>query len=339
MNIGQTKKRIEILIYDGFEILEAILPLAVFDHANVILKQKGGQPGYEVSFAANSKRKIKSNTGIELDATHEIPSAQDVDSIIVVGARDIDHAISSQRPIINWIRESCHRIRRVASLCTGSFLLAEAGLLNHTRATTHWCRAKEMQERYPLVEVDMNPILICDGNIYTAAGGSSGTDLALRFVEEDFGREIALAVAHDLVVSLNRTTEISQLGIALSSQMSSDPILRDQQAQILSNLNKPNHLSAFAGVIGLVPDQAQEAFLRHTGVPIERFIETARLELADSLLEHSEEALTTIAERVGFSDVNDLDECFQKNYGVTASERRKRHSQRLNNRQASSMLH
>lgn len=323
-------RRVDVVIYPGFYSLEAVGPLAVFDHANEYLKLQGRMPAYTVSFAAAQLGWVQSDSIVRLEATRELDGQDLPDIALIVGTRSIDHALADGEVLVRWLREHGRRIRRLASMCSGGFFLAEAGLLNGKRATTHWNEARAMQDRYPQVEVDAQPMFVRSGNIYTSAGVTSGMDLALAILEDELGREVALNVARDLAVCLKQHDWHSQLSMHLSSQISGDPTFRELQEWILSSLNQPLHVERLASQVGMTTDLFAPKFLAQTGVPYQEFVETARFELARALMEDSIESPHVVALRCGLVSVEQMDGVFVRRMGITAVEVRERCARRRN---------
>jgi transcriptional regulator GlxA family with amidase domain len=321
-------RRVDIVIYPGFQSLEAVGPLAVFDHANALLLRSGRPRGYEVAFASDRLGPVCSDSIVSLEATRLLAADDLPDVALVVGTRGIEEALSRGASLVAWLRASGPRVPRLASLCSGSFFLAEAGLLDGKRATTHWNEARAMQARYPQVEVDAQPIFVREGNLFTSAGVTSGIDLALAIVEEDFGREVALSVASKLIVYLKRPGGQSQLSMHLASQMSRDPALRELQEWILESLDQPLHPERLAAKAQLSPTELEARFIAHSGVRPHEFVENARFELACALIEDSGVPLSIVAMRSGLADVERMNEVFVQRLGVDAEDHRQRFERR-----------
>jgi transcriptional regulator GlxA family with amidase domain len=209
------------------------------------------------------------------------------------------------------------RIGRLAALCTGSFFLAEAGALNGKRATTHWAAAERFKARYPTVTVDADAIFVRADNIWTSAGVTAGIDLALAIVEEDFGRDLALEVARDLVVYLKRPGGQSQFSIYLSSQMTSHPKVRDLQDWILAHLADDLSTPVLAGRLAMSERNLTRVFQRETASTPAEFIERARFELARRLLEDNSSSLKLIAANTGFGTEERMRRVFRRRLGIT----------------------
>jgi transcriptional regulator GlxA family with amidase domain len=198
-------RRIAILLYPGVQSLDVTGPLEVFSAAGQLLAATGSaDPGYQLVTIARSPRPVRSSSGLQLIPDATLPrSAARIDTLIVPGGNGREQAAADQT-LTRWLARAPRSARRVASVCTGSFLLAAAGVLDGRRATTHWAFASELAREYPDVDVDADPIFIRDGQVWTSAGVTAGMDLALAMVEEDLDRDTALQIARHLVLFLRR---------------------------------------------------------------------------------------------------------------------------------------
>jgi transcriptional regulator GlxA family with amidase domain len=312
-----TVHAVDIIVYPGFKALEAIGPLKVFDYANSHLAARGKGHGYEVCIASTQAGMVLSDTIMSLQATKKLSPLALPDMAIVVGAHQIEGALLRRPDIVEWVSAVKGRIGRLAALCTGSFFLAEAGALDGKRATTHWAAAERFRERYPAVTVDVDANFVRAENIWTSAGVTAGIDLALATVEEDFGRELALEVARELVVYLKRPGKPSQFSIYLSSQEARHPKVRDLQEWILAHLADDLSTAVLAQRFAMSERNLNRVFQRETGTTPAEFVETARFELARRLLEDDKSSLKSIAARTGFGTEERMRRVFQRRLGVT----------------------
>jgi len=209
---------VDIIVYPGFKAVEAIGPMSVFEYANLHLQRHGRPPGYDVRVASCSVGPVRSDTLMSLDATKALSTLALPDNAIIVGARHIQTALVDSAAITDWVAAVAPRLRRLASLCSGAFFLAAAGVLDGKRATTHWGVAARLQADYPAVQVDADAIFVRADHVWTSAGVTAGIDLALALVEEDYGRELALEVATEMVVFLKRPGGQSQFSAHLLSE-------------------------------------------------------------------------------------------------------------------------
>lgn len=329
-DMRQDKLRtVDIIVYPGFKALEAIGPLKVFDYANSCLRQRNLAGGYEVAIASTKTGMIPSDTLMSLQATKEISIFALPDLALIVGSPDIEQALLDSPEIVAWVENVAPRINRLAALCTGSFFLAEGGALDGRRATTHWNFAERLEKTYPRVKVDADAIFIRDGNIWTSAGVTAGMDLALAIVEEDFGREIALEVARDLVIYLKRPGGQSQFSVHFSSQMTSNPTIRELQNWIMLHLNEDLNVTKLADRLAMSERNFARVFHREATESPADFIERARFEVARRLLEENKSPLKVITLRAGFRTEEKMRRVFQKKIGVTPKVYRERFSTAL----------
>ena len=237
-----------------------------------------------------------------------------------MGAR----APEQDEALVGWVREAAARSRRVASVCTGAFLLARAGLLDGRRATTHWASCADLAKRYPAITVEPDPIFVRDGDVYSSAGVTAGMDLALALVEEDLGREVALEAARWLVVFLKRPGGQAQFSAQLAAQTADRAPLRELQAWI------PDHLDERPVGGGARPPRRMSdrnfarAFRRETGVTPAAYVEAARVERARIALESGDLPVEEVARQAGFGTVETMRRAFSRRVGVSPADYRAR---------------
>lgn len=328
MQISQNYRcrSIDIVIYPRFKAIEAVATISVFEYANSQLALHQRPPAYDIKLASTVAGMVKSDSLVVLEATKKINNLSLPDTVLVVGARKIEDALEESQAIVAWLKNAAPRVERLVSLCSGTFFLAEAGLLTGKRATTHWSVAKLLKDRFPATTVDSDAIFINDGKIWTSAGVTAGIDLALALVEEDLGRDIALAVARDLVVFLKRPGGQSQFSLQLLSQMTDHPKIADLQDWILQHLGEDLSVPLLAKKIAMSARNFSRTFTKKTGYSPSVFIETARFEMARRLVEDAELPLKSIAARSGFRSEEQLRRTFQKHLGITPRTYRERFS-------------
>jgi transcriptional regulator GlxA family with amidase domain len=246
-----------------------------------------------------------------------------VDTLVIPGGQGTREAHRDEA-LIRWIRRTAKRSRRVTSVCTGAFLLAEAGLLDGGRATTHWSQCAALRDQYPAIEVDPGPIFIKDGNIATSAGVTAGIDLALALVEDDLGRDMALAIARHLVVFLRRPGNQSQFSAQLSAQVARRAPLRDVQQWIAEHPAGDLSVEALAGKASLSPRHFARAFAAEVGLPPGRYVERTRLEAARRHLEDTAEGIEQTARACGYRTPEAMRRAFIEALGVSPAEYRRR---------------
>lgn len=320
-------RTVAIIVYEGIDIFDAVGPIEVFDTANNELIEKGpGQPAYATRLLACKAGPIVSSSGARLvaDATWD-NFGEKIDTLIVVGGSDKfrDSAIAD-RQLIDWLRDAGTRVRRLVSVCTGAFLLAEAGLLDGRRVTTHWMHVERLRTEYPKVIVDPDAIYVRDGAVATSAGVTTCMDLALALVEEDLGRKVALDVARRMVLFLKRPGGQAQFSTHLRAQM----VVTSPLGKILSWLDENIHLELtvdeLAERAAMSPRNFARVFVRDTGMTPARYMDQIRFERAIRLLEDANKPLSAIASESGFSSPEQLRRAFQRRMGITPLEYRAR---------------
>src|SRR5271154_5896525 len=237
-------RRIGILAYPGVDLLDVVGPLEVFAAANRIVAERSpdGAVAYEIDIWADTIGAVVGFSGAGLIATRSFATGApcELDTLLVAGSPLVDDII--RQPCINWLRQESGGIRRVGGICTGVYLLAEAGLLDGRRAVTHWAYCDDLARRYPAIEVEADPIFLRDGPFYTTAGVTAGMDLSLALVQDDLGRDTALAIARMLVLFLKRPGGQSQFSAHLEPNSTAIARPRDCNAgfSIISTLTLPS---------------------------------------------------------------------------------------------------
>lgn len=319
-------KSIHILAFPNVQLLDVTGPLQVFASANVYAAEHGLDAPYSPTVIARENGHIVSSAGLGL-LTHPLPITQS-DTLIVAGGRGV-HTALQDKDLLKWVHAQASGARRIASVCTGAFLLAEAGVLDGHRVVTHWDSCDELARRYPAVQVDPEPIFINEDALWTSAGVTAGIDLALALVEADLGRTVALAVARDLVVFLKRPGGQSQFSTALSMQhatRSQDSRFGDLHAWILDNLASDLSVATLAAQVGMSERSFVRHYRAHTGNTPARAIEQLRVEAARRLLGDSALPIKRIADRCGFGTEETLRRSFLRTVAVTPQAYRERFS-------------
>ena len=319
-----TPRRIEILAFKDVQLLDVAGPLQVFATANDLARAKQRSAPYEPVVVAAGPLAM-SSAGLGL-ATEALPKPyRPLDTLIVAGGFGV-HPACADGTLIGWIKARAKSARRVASVCSGAFLLATAGLLDGRRAVTHWSRCREFAERFPNVRLEPDPIFIQDGNVWTSAGITAGIDLALALVEADLGREVALAVARQLVVFLKRPGGQSQFSATLALQHG-NARFEGLHAWITDNLRGDLSVSALAEASGM----SERSFVRHyrqaTGMTPARAVERIRVEAARHTLETGL-PVKRVAARCGFGSEETMRRSFLRLLGTPPQAYRERFSAR-----------
>lgn len=290
-------RRIVILAFPGVQILDVTGPLQVFASANDLA---GGAPPYDPVVVA-AQTPVVSSAGLALEAGPLETGAPH--TLVVAGGRGVDAACEDPA-LLAWIRARAAGAGRVASVCSGAFLLAAAGLLDGRRAVTHWQRCAQFARRFPAVRLDPEPIFVRDGAVWTSAGVTAGIDLALAMVEEDLGRAAALAVARQLVVFLKRPGGQAQFSALLALQ-SGDGRFDRLHAWIGENLRSDLSLTVLAERAAMSGRSFSRRYRQATGRTPARAVEEIRVEAARRLLEQGV-AVTAAATRCGFGSEETL---------------------------------
>lgn len=288
-------------------------PLSAFEIANLAM----GEAVYEVHVASEAGGPVRNSFGMAM--TTQRLAEVDLDTLLVGAATTIDPPTPL---LVSALREAASKARRVGSICVGAFTLAETGLLDERRATTHWMYAADLQARFPRITVEMDRIFIADGPIWTSAGMTAGIDLALGMIEKDFGREAAKATARTLVLHHRRAGGQSQHSTFLELNPTSDRVQRTL-AYAAQHLGDDLSVDVLAEVAKLSPRQFTRIFHSETGQPPARAIERLRVEAARVLLEQGRLPIETIADEVGFGDRERMRRAFARVVGVTARDLRR----------------
>jgi transcriptional regulator GlxA family with amidase domain len=325
MRRATAPREVVIVAYPGVQSLDVTGPLEVFAGAQQLVQATGRKdPGYEIRIVSVDGAALKSSSGLAL-----VPDARlsrvslNLDTLIVAGGSG--HVAAAADPsLIAAISRAATSARRTASVCTGAFLLARAGLLDGRRVTTHWASAEQLARMYPEVSVDPDPIFLRDGPIWTSAGVTAGMDLALALVEEDLDREAALTIARHLVLFLRRPGSQSQFSATLASQQPDRDSLREVQRLVVEDVAGTHTVDAMAARAHMSPRHFARAFRCETGVTPARYVERVRLEAARRRLEESAEPLASVASACGFGTGETMRRSFLRTLGVGPAEYRRR---------------
>jgi transcriptional regulator GlxA family with amidase domain len=314
--------------YPDFQTLDVAGPLDVFAlasaHAGADAAPGSRAPAYAVDLAAHPPGAVRSSAGLTAIAARDLRGpVRGIDTVLVAGGRGAE-AAAADAALVGALRRLAPRVRRVASVCTGAFLLAEAGLLDGRRATTHWQDAARLASRYPRVDVDADAIFVKDGPVYTSAGVTAGIDLALALVEEDVGRGVALAVARDLVVFARRPGGQTQFSAQLASQFAAEDGVRALQRWMIEHPEADLSLEACARRAGMSPRNLTRVFARELGVSPVAWVEAMRVERAQALLVDTDRGVDEIAARCGFGSSETMRRAFLRRVRVSPSAYRER---------------
>jgi transcriptional regulator GlxA family with amidase domain len=332
-----------MVLFDQVQSLDVTGPLEVFTGANAWQASRGGAPAYDIRTASLGGRAVRTSSGLRLTPDGDLrdqqaprrgqpgpgrlssnqpsPGQLSPDLLIVPGGE------GSRRPdpeLTAWLRSHGRQAGRLVSVCTGAFLLAEAGLLTGRRVTTHWAYCGALAARYPEITVEPDPIFVRDGNVATSAGVTAGIDLALALVEDDLGREAALDIARHLVVFLRRPGNQAQFSAQLAGQLASREPLRDVQRWIAEHPAADLSVESLARAASLSPRQFARAFAAEVGLSPGRYVDQVRLEAARCRLEDTADGVEQTARSCGYGTPEAMRRAFVRALGVSPGEYRRR---------------
>jgi transcriptional regulator GlxA family with amidase domain len=302
--------------------------MEVFAFANMCLQFDGviTEPTYQIELLAEKPGLLRTSCGLRICADRAYSEVTDgIDTLLIAGAPDVNSILCDPR-LRDWIRTVAPCTRRVASVCTGAFLLAEGGLLDGHRATSHWAFCKRLAQDYPSVRVEPDHIFIREGEISTSGGVTSGIDLALALVDEDWGRKVALIVAQYLVVFVKRPGGQSQFSAYIPTEASRRPDLQDLQAWIMGHLTEDLQVEILADRMAMSPRNFARMFLSETRMTPAQFVEMARIDVARQHLVNSELPIDVVADKSGFRDPEQMRRAFLRQLGVNPHDYRARFS-------------
>jgi transcriptional regulator GlxA family with amidase domain len=320
-----------MLAFPDAQIIDITGPLEVFGRAARWMTDERGWrvPAYTVEIVASKAGPFATSSGIRLIADRAIANVRGpFDTLLVAGGVGTAAALRD-RALIEWLRNSIRRTRRLCSVCTGAFLLAEAGLLDGLSATTHWRQCARLAAQYPAVSVETDPIFVRAGKIFTSAGVTAGIDLALALLEDDHGRDVALAVARELVMFLRRPGGQSQFSVQLSTQQADREPIRDLQRWIADHPGADLSVEALARRAAMSPRNFARVFVREVGMTPGEFVENLRVEAARRRLEESADGVDSIASECGFGTRESMRRAFIRTLHVPPSAYRSRFHQKL----------
>jgi transcriptional regulator GlxA family with amidase domain len=317
-------RTVEILAVPAVQLLDVAGPLQVFATANELAAVRGDLPLYAVRVVSSAAPTVIASAGLGLSAAPLPRAVGKLDTLVVAGGPGV-HAASKDPVVLNWLRRRAETARRVASVCTGAFLLGAAGLLNGRRAATHWMHCAELGRRYPAIRVESDPIYVRDGGVWTSAGVTAAIDLALALVEEDAGRALSLAVARHLVMFLKRPGGQAQFSTVLSLQGAEDRF-GDLHAWMSGRLNGDLSLPVLARRAGMSERSFSRHYAQSTGLTPARAVERLRVEAARRLLSDTRLPVKRIAARCGFGSEETLRRSFGRLLASTPQDYRARFS-------------
>jgi transcriptional regulator GlxA family with amidase domain len=310
--------------YDDAELVDIASVTSALSLANRL----GATPAYRVEVASPDGDDITCDSGLRLGVQRALPEVERVDTLIVSGGNG--HVRAASTPgVVDHVRRLAATARRVASVCTGTTVLAAAGLLDGRPATTHWFYAADLAARFPRVRVDSTPVYVRDGKFATSGGVTASLDLTLAFIEEDHGAELARWVAMGMVTYLQRPGNQAQMSIFTETPRSDHALVKRVIDHVVAHPDGDLSTTALAAVAGVSPRQLNRLFREHLHTPPASMVRRIRLELAGQLASSTDLTMGQIARRCGFGSAESLRQAFVARYGVAPRALRQTHARSL----------
>jgi transcriptional regulator GlxA family with amidase domain len=314
------ERTVVLVVYPGLQSLDLAGPLEVFAGVD----REIGRSAYRILIAATAPGPVTTSSGMDVIADAALADVRGaIDTLVVVGGDGTAQAVADD-VLVGHVRRLAARARRVTSVCSGAFLLAQAGWLDGRRATTHWSACDLLARAFPTVQVEPDPIYVRDGNVYTSAGVTAGMDLALALVEDDHGRDVALAIARRLVLFLRRPANQSQFSAQLAAQMAERDGLRDAQRHVLDHPDEDCSVGALARIALMSERHFARCFTEEVGVTPARYVERVRVETARRLLEDTDQGVEAVAAGAGFGTAETMRRTFLRILKTSPTEYRSR---------------
>jgi transcriptional regulator GlxA family with amidase domain len=330
------RRSVVIVAFDGMQPLDAIGPHEVFAGATAVLaSKKRPTHGYDLTVVSERGTPITTESGLQIVTTPLPPvlprGRTKIDTLLIPGGEGAQ-TVRYDTALIEWIRSAARGSRRVASVCSGAFIAAEAGLLDGRTVTTHWARARQLAQEYPRLTVDPDPIYRRDGTVWTSAGVTAGIDLSLAMVEADYGTDVAQTVARWMVMFLHRPGGQTQFAVPVWVPRAERSGVRSTQDYIDNHPSADHRLDALADRASMSSRHFSRVFTAEVGETPARYVERVRVEAARGELETTTRSLDVIAADCGFGTAESLRRAFQRRMGVAPDAYRRRfHSQATTN--------
>jgi transcriptional regulator GlxA family with amidase domain len=318
--VAMAPREVILVTFPDLQGLDLIGPAEVFAAAN----GEVGQPAYRTRLVAVTPGPLRTTSGVTVVADEAIAEvAGPIDTLMVVGG-DGTYGAVADAALVDHVGRLARQARRVTSVCSGAFVLAQAGLLDGRRATTHWRACELLARSFPAVQVDPDPIYVRDGNVYTSAGVTAGMDLALALVEDDLGRDVALAIARRMVLFLRRPANQSQFSAPLQAQVAERDGIREAQHRVTEHPEGDCSVAALARVALMSERNFARCFTAEVGMTPARFVERVRVETARRLLEDTDDGVDVVATAAGFGTAETMRRTFLRLLRTNPTEYRRR---------------
>lgn len=313
-----------MVAFPNVQLLDVVGPLEVLAAGTRVETANGRGPGYAVEIVGPEPGVVRASSGLTIGVDRSFEDRPDsIDTLIVAGGDGSGEAAKDER-VLDYVRAVAASARRVCSVCTGTAVLAAAGLLDGRRVTTHWAFAESLAARYPLLDVDPDSIYVRDGKYWTSAGVTAGMDLALALIEDDVDRELALEVSRWMVFFLKRPGGQSQFSAQLAGQLADRDPVRDLQTWVVDHPEADHSIEALAARVAMSPRHFARVFREEVGQSPGRYVECVRVEAARRGLEESRRSIDEIATGVGFGTGETMRRAFLRQIGVGPSAYRER---------------
>jgi transcriptional regulator GlxA family with amidase domain len=322
--VGPVQERhVVIVAFEGLQPLDAVGPHEVFSGAGRAVAALGRAGSYRVTLASPGGAAVRAESGLVLGTVSLPTPTERIDTLVLSGGPGAE-AAAGDESVLQFIRQTAPRCRRVATVCSGAFLGAAAGLFDGRRVTTHWARARQLAEAYPAITVDADPIYIRDGKYWSSAGVTAGIDLSLALVQEDLGVDVAQTVARWLVMFLHRPGGQTQFASPVWVPRAERSTIRAVQSLVEAAPGGDHRLPALAAAAAMSVRHFTRVFTAEVGETPSRFVERIRLEAARRELEETTDTLDLVAARCGLGSAESLRRVFQKHLGVPPAAYRRR---------------
>ena len=319
------KRKILMVAYPGVHQLDVIGPLEILATTQFFIAD--GDLPYDLKIVAAQAGPVKASSGLTITAETSFADAMgrddEIDTLMIAGGHGSSSELKNQE-LLEFVRTMAPRAQRIVSICTGALILAEAGLLKNKTASTHWFWCSIMEHAYPDVTVDREAIYVRDGNVWTSAGVTSGMDLGLALIAEDWGHKVALEVARFSVMYMMRPGGQSQFSAHLIAQRAEDPAINDALSFILKNPSDPLTVTSLAARAMMSERTFARRFKDETGVTPAAYVETARVQAARVVLETTDHSIDQVALETGFQSSERMRRAFHRHVGISAGEYRDR---------------
>jgi len=317
------ERHVVIVVFDGVQPLDAVGPHEVFAGAGRAAASVGRAGGYKVTLASCAGGTVRAESGLRLGTAPLPDDDERIDTLVLAGGSGANAAAADDR-LVGWVRAVAPRCRRVATVCSGAFVGAAAGLFGGRRVTTHWARAQELRQTHPDLTVDADPIYIRDGKVWSSAGVTAGIDLALAMVQDDLGADVAQTIARWLVMFLHRPGGQTQFASPVWVPRAERSTVRAVQDLVEAAPGGDHRLPALAAAAAMSVRHFTRVFTAEVGESPSRYVERTRVEAARRELETTGDTLDVVAARCGLGSAETLRRVFQRHLAVSPDAYRRR---------------